>query len=88
MLRFLGYVHQVGNRGLHAEGHLVGSDSGSGLRIVDAFVPVVIEGRYGFDKFTLRFSTGSCWVSDVMDGVTRRVELYALVATREESGAR
>ena len=85
VLGFVGDVHQFGNAGLHAEGHLVLAYLGGDLGIAQGCVAGEVELVDRVDEGALVFCGYAFGVAQVEHGVAFAVKMDALVLAGEKS---
>ena len=85
MLGFVGDVHQFGNAGLHAEGHLVLAYLGGDLGIAQGCVAGEVELVDRVDEGALVFCGYAFGVAQVEHGVAFAVKMNALVLAGEKT---
>jgi hypothetical protein len=84
MLRLVGRVHQLRHAGLHAEGHLVLSDAGGDLGMVDRLAMPAAQLLHRIDDVALLALVHARGRPDVQHGIALGMEGHALEAAGQE----
>lgn len=85
LLSFVGQVNQIGNGGLHFEGHFVLSDASGNFRIGMSILEDAVESLDLIDDLSLRRLADSIRVADIVDGHAFTLKGNSLVLAWQES---